>query len=63
MKYEEDERIRQLCKNVFSAASDEAFQAALQELRDEVSGSVTRARERGLSRWADASQQRHFRYY
>ena len=46
MKYGEDERIKQLCENVFSADSDDAFQAALQELRQEVSGSMTRARER-----------------
>jgi hypothetical protein len=46
MKYEEDERVRQLCKNAFSADSDEAFQVALQELRDEISGSMVRARER-----------------
>jgi hypothetical protein len=46
MKYEEDERIRQLCQKVFSADSDGVFQAALQELRDEISGSMTRARER-----------------
>lgn len=41
-----DEHIRQLCRRVGSAESDEDFQAALQQLRDEIDGSMTRARER-----------------
>ena len=45
MAYPEDERVHLLCQIMFSAQSDKDFQIALQELRHEISDSMTRARE------------------